>query len=233
MESIKAAIFDLDGVIVDTAKYHYLAWKRLADELGIDFTLEDNERLKGVSRMKSLEIILEIGKQSFKSEDKEAMAEKKNKWYREYIEKMDESELLKGAKKFIEALKGADTKVVLGSASKNAMSILNKIEIIHYFDEVIDGTRVKNAKPDPEVFLLGASSVGVKPENCVVFEDAEAGIEAAHRAGMLAVGVGESETLKNSDFRVSGLDEMSLEKFNLLFKFKESDKKGINIGNKI
>lgn len=229
MENVKVAIFDLDGVIVDTAKYHYLAWKRLADELKIDFTLEDNERLKGVSRMKSLEIILEIGNRILDQEAKDALAEKKNNWYKEYIEKMDESELLKGTKELIESIKEAGVKVVLGSASKNAMLILTKVNILHYFDAVIDGTKVKNAKPDPEVFLLGAEAVGATAKDCVVFEDAEAGIEAAHRAGMIAVGVGESNTLKNSDYQVSGLYEMNLEKFNFLLESRQLNKKKLAV----
>lgn len=216
METIKAAIFDLDGVIVDTAKYHFHAWKRLADELGIDFTIEDNERLKGVSRIKSLEIVLEIGGKTYDHETKEKLAVKKNNWYKEYIEKMDESELLEGAIEFIESLKDNGIKVVLGSASKNAMLILTKLNVLHYFDAIIDGTKVKKAKPDPEVFLLGAKAVGVKPEDCVVFEDAEAGIEAAHRAMMKVIGVGESITLGKSDLKIKGLHEMSLEKLNLL-----------------
>lgn len=221
MENVKVAIFDLDGVIVDTAKYHYLAWQRLASELGIDFTLEDNERLKGVSRMKSLEIILEIGNRTLEQEVKEKLAEKKNNWYKEYIEKMDESELLRGTRELIEGIKEAGIKVVLGSASKNAMLILTKLNIFHYFDAVIDGIKVKNAKPDPEVFLLGADAANAKPKDCIVFEDAKAGIEAAHRAGMIAIGVGESDALKNSDLRIAGLYEMNLEKFNLLFKVNQ------------
>ncbi len=218
MENLRAAIFDLDGVIVDTAKYHFLAWKRLAEELDINFTLEDNERLKGVSRMRSLEIILEIGGKIYDQDFKEKLAESKNSWYNEYIEKMDESELLEGAKEFIESLKNSGVKVALGSASKNAMLILTKLDISNYFDVIIDGTEVKNAKPDPEVFLLGAEAVGVKPENCIVFEDAEAGIEAAKRAGMMAIGIGRSNTLKDSDLQIDGLHEMDLEKFNSLFK---------------
>ncbi|WP_432667097.1 beta-phosphoglucomutase [Wukongibacter baidiensis] len=218
MENIRAAIFDLDGVIVDTAKYHFLAWKRLAEELDINFTLEDNERLKGVSRMRSLEIILEIGGKTYDQDFKEKLAASKNTWYKEYIEKMDESELLEGAKEFIETLKNNGIKVALGSASKNAMMILTKLNILNYFDAIIDGTKVKNAKPDPEVFLLGAEAVGAKPEDCIVFEDAEAGIEAAKRAGMIAIGIGKSDTLKDSDLQIDGLHEMDLEKFNLLFK---------------
>lgn len=218
MENIKAALFDLDGVIVDTAKYHYLAWKKLANELGIDFTIEDNERLKGISRMKSLEIILELGEIACNQEVKEQLADKKNKWYREYIEKIDESELLKGAKEFIIKLKEHGIKIVLGSASKNAMLILERLNMVNYFDAIIDGTKVSKAKPDPEVFLKGAHAVGAEPENCVVFEDSAAGIEAAHRAGMKAVGIGKLDSLKNADFIIDGLYEMNLQTFDLLIK---------------
>lgn len=213
MRNIKAVIFDLDGVLVDTTKYHFLSWKRLADEIGIDFTLEDNERLKGVSRMRSLEIILEIGGVTFDQDVKADLAEKKNAWYREYIEKLDETELLNGSEDFLQTLKANGIKIALGSASKNAMLILTKLNILHYFDAVIDGTKVKNAKPDPEVFLLGAEAVRVNPEDCVVFEDAEAGIQAAKRAGMRVVGVGMSPALKDSDMQVVDLSEMSIENF--------------------
>lgn len=208
LNNIKGAIFDLDGVIVDTAKYHYLAWARLANELGFDFTLRDNERLKGVSRMRSLEILLEIGGVSSTEEEMLAMAEKKNNWYVEYIKKMDESELLRGARKYLLKLRGEGIKIALGSASKNSPMILENLKIVDLFDAVIDGNKVVKAKPDPEVFTLGALELGLDPADCVVFEDAEAGVEAAKRAGMKVVGIGEKEILKDADFVVAGLFEL-------------------------
>ena len=208
IKNIEACLFDLDGVIVDTAKYHYLAWKRLANDLGFDFTEEQNEKLKGVSRVKSLEILLEIGELSLNSKDQEELAEKKNNWYIENISKIDESELLPGALDFIKNLKKSNIKVVLGSASKNAVMILDKTGITKYFDAIIDGNKVFKAKPDPEVFILGAKEVGVKPENCLVFEDAEAGVEAAVKGKMKVVGIG-SDNLKEANLIVSGLKEMN------------------------
>lgn len=207
---IGAALFDLDGVIVDTAKYHYLAWKRLAGELGSEFTEKDNERLKGVSRMRSLEILLEVGGLSgkFSESEMQEMAARKNAWYVEYISKMDESEILKGTIECLKGFRALGVKTALGSASKNAMLILNNLKLTPYFDAIIDGTKTSKAKPDPEVFLLGAQALGVKPENCVVFEDAQAGIEAAKSGGMKAVAVGKPEDLTGYDKIVRGLFEV-------------------------
>lgn len=208
LEDIKGAIFDLDGVIVDTAKYHYLAWRRLAAELGFEFTLKDNERLKGVSRMRSLEILLEVGGMNPGEAEKLVMAEKKNGWYVDYIRKMDESELLKGARAYILKLKGRGVKIALGSASKNSPMILDNLKISDLFDAIIDGNRVSKAKPDPEVFSMGARELGLAPADCVVFEDAEAGVEAARRAGMKVVGIGDKKILKDADFVIAGLYEL-------------------------
>ncbi len=206
--TMKGAIFDLDGVIVDTAKYHYLAWKRLAEELGFEFTEEHNERLKGVSRMRSLEILLEVGGLTFSADEKARLAEKKNNWYVEYISRMDESELLEGARQYLEGQKEKGIKIALGSASKNAPRILDNLKITELFDVVIDGNKVSKAKPDPEVFLLGAKELGLAPSDCVVFEDAEAGIEAAKRAGMKTVGIGNRKILREADMVVRGLYEL-------------------------
>lgn len=208
LENIKGAIFDLDGVIVDTAKYHYLAWKRLAADLGFEFTKEDNERLKGVSRMRSLDILLEIGGIKACETEKQAMASRKNDWYVEYIKKMDETELLDGAKEYLQKLRGEGVKIALGSASKNAPLILDNLKIKELFDAVIDGNKVSKAKPDPEVFLLGAEEIHVEPAECVVFEDAVAGITAAKLAGMKTVGIGTRETLREADWVVDGLHEL-------------------------
>lgn len=204
MKNIKAFIFDLDGVIVDTAKYHYLAWKDLAKSLGFDFTVEDNERLKGVSRVRSLDILLEIGSKYFDEQTKIELATRKNNQYVELISRMTPDEILPGVTDFLHSTKGAEIKIVLGSASKNAPLILKKIGLEHYFDAVIDGNKVNKAKPDPEVFLKGAAAVKVHNSQCVVFEDAVAGIEAAKNAGMIAIGVGDPQTLKSADAVISG-----------------------------
>lgn len=197
---MQACIFDLDGVLCDTAKYHFLAWKRLADELGIVFTEEDNERLKGVSRMQSLDILLSLGTAAYTPQQKDDMAAKKNAWYVEYITHMDKTELLPGVEEFILALKAEGIKIALGSVSKNAPVILQRLQIEQLFDAVVDGNSVTKAKPDPEVFLLGASLLGVEPAQCVVFEDAVAGLQAAHTAGMACVGVGNPETLQGAQW---------------------------------
>ncbi|WP_269522560.1 beta-phosphoglucomutase [Coraliomargarita parva] len=208
LENIKGAIFDLDGVIVDTAKYHYLAWRRLAEELRFEFTEADNERLKGVSRVRSLEILLEIGQMDIGDALKQEMLRLKNEWYLEYIYKMPKEEILPGAREYIEMLKANGAKVALGSASKNAPLILERLEITDLFDSVVDGNSVSEAKPAPDVFLKGAQSLSLAPEDCVVFEDAEAGIEAAHRAKMKAVGIGSKALLPEADYNISGLDQL-------------------------
>ena len=209
----KAALFDLDGVIVDTAKYHYQAWKELAAELGFDFTETANERLKGVSRMRSLEILLEVGGVALSDEEKQRVAAKKNARYVEYISHMDEAEILPGAEECLIILRSMGIKTALGSASRNAPLIIDRLKIADLFDAVIDGNKSTKAKPDPEVFLLCAKQLGVNPVDCVVFEDAEAGIEAARAAGMVAVGIGSGETLTNADMIIRGLDEFEIEKF--------------------
>ncbi len=202
---IKGCLFDLDGVLVDTAKYHFLAWQRLAEEIGITFTHEDNERLKGVSRMRSLDIILEIGQVTLDESQKITLADKKNEWYKEYIMKMDESEILSGVAEFLSHLKAQGIKIALGSASKNSPIILERTGLAKYFDAIVDGNDVSAAKPDPEVFLLGAKRLGFKPEECIVFEDAQAGIEAAQAGGMKVVAVGTEELLKGGDLYIQDM----------------------------
>lgn len=217
MTEIKACLFDLDGVLVDTAKYHFIAWRELAEELGFVFTEQDNERLKGVSRAASLNILLEIGGLELSEEEKARLAEQKNNRYVEYIAKMDSSEILPGALSFLKECREAGIKVALGSASKNAMTILNNTGLTPYFDAIIDGTHTSAAKPDPEVFLLGAQAVAVAPEHCIVFEDAEAGILAATRAGMSSIGIGSPETLSEANFVVPSLAQISVTKLQELF----------------
>ena len=208
---IQACIFDLDGVIVDTAVYHYKAWKRLANEMGFDFTEHQNEQLKGVSRMASLNLILGWGNVTDKTEaDKLELATRKNEWYTEMISKMTPAEILPGAREFVQSCRDAGIKTAIGSASKNTPTILARLELLPFFDAVIDGNSVTNPKPDPEVFLKGAKALHVAPAACVVFEDAIAGVEAAINGGMKAVGVGSPELLKKADIVVSGLDKMTL-----------------------
>jgi beta-phosphoglucomutase len=211
MSDIKACIFDLDGVIVDTAVYHYKAWKRLANQLGFDFTEAQNEQLKGVSRVRSLQIILGIGGITKSEAEQEELTTEKNNWYVDMISHMTPAEILPGAKEFIIACRAAGLKTALGSASKNSMTILEKIDITSLFDAIIDGNKVSKAKPDPEVFLKGAEAVNIAPANCVVFEDAIAGIQAAKAGGMKAIGIGSPQVLTEADLVVSGLDKMSLD----------------------
>jgi beta-phosphoglucomutase len=215
----KACIFDLDGVIVDTAKYHFLAWKRLADELGINFTEKDNERLKGVSRMASLEIILELGNRHLPMPEKNELASVKNRWYVEFISRMTPDEILPGALEFITELKRNKIKIGLGSASRNTPIILERVGMLEVFEAVADGNIVKTAKPDPEVFLKAAEMLETEPALCVVFEDAVAGVEAALRAGMSCVGIGEREVLSKAHLVVKGLSEMSIDKLIVLEKY--------------
>jgi beta-phosphoglucomutase len=210
IREMRAAIFDLDGVIVDTAKYHYLAWKRLANEHGFDITERDNERLKGVNRTRCLEILIEIGGLAIDEAAKEKMATRKNNWYVESVQHMDASEILPGARSSLHSLRARGVKTGLGSASKNAPLILERLGISSLFDSVVDGNKVERAKPDPEVFLRAASELNVPAASCVVFEDAEAGIEAAHRAGMGAVGVGNPATLKEADMVIAGLYQLEV-----------------------
>ena len=210
MSEIKACIFDLDGVIVDTAGYHYQAWKRLANQLDFDFTLEDNEKLKGISRKESLELILKWGMVSKTSVEKEELARLKNSWYVEMISGMTPADVLPGALQFLKDVKTSGYKTALGSASKNAGIILNKVELTNYFDAIVDGNVVTASKPDPQVFLKGAKMLGVDPLACVVFEDAIAGVEAAKNGGMKVVGIGSIETLAGADLIIGSLQEMNI-----------------------
>ncbi len=208
-------IFDLDGVIVDTAKYHYLAWKKLANELGFEFTHAQNEMFKGVSRKRCLEILLEIG-------GIDATQEQFNKWmtvknvdYLAYIEKMDASEILPDVPRVLKYLKDKNIPIALGSASKNARPILEKVELLHYFDAIVDGNNVTKAKPDPEVFLIAANKLNVPAQNCVVFEDAVAGIKAANNAGMISIGIGHEDVLIEAKFNFQDftqIDDLFLDK---------------------
>lgn len=210
MTEYLGAIFDLDGVLVDTAKYHFLAWKKLADQLDIPFTEEDNERLKGVSRIKSLDILLSLGNKSYSEDERNKFMEQKNKEYVRYISQMDEREILPGVIELLNQLKDRKLKIALGSASKNSGLILKNTKLQDYFDVIVDGNDISKAKPDPEVFLLGAKKIGIPASQCIVFEDAYAGIEAAKKAGMLAIGLGNQKSLPHADVHVETLENLDL-----------------------
>jgi beta-phosphoglucomutase len=196
----KAFIFDLDGVIVDTARHHYLAWQKIANQLGIEFTPEHNEELKGVSRIKSLDIILKLGKVEATQDDKKIWLKQKNDDYLNYLKDIDQSEVLPGVLPILEYLKEKNQAIALGSASKNARPILEKTGVINFFDAIVDGNDVSNAKPDPEVFLQAARKLGVLPENSIVFEDSVAGIQAANIAKMTSIGIGSEHILHEAQY---------------------------------
>ncbi len=208
---IKACLFDLDGVIVDTAKYHFIAWKEMASELGFDFSEQENELLKGVSRMRSLDILLGLGKIEKSAEEKLLLADTKNKRYLEYVNQMTEDEILPGVSRFLDDLRSNAMLIALGSASKNAPLILERIHLSEKFDAIVDGNSVSKAKPDPEVFLRCAQLLKVEPKECLVFEDAQAGIDAALNGGMHVIGVGSSDNLSYADYIIPGFRKMDFE----------------------
>lgn len=207
----KGFIFDLDGVIVDTAKYHFLAWRNLANSLHIDFSHEQNEQLKGVSRIKSLEKILNWGGISISAVEFENLLVQKNEEYLSYISKMDESEILPDTERILNFLIDYQQGIALGSASKNAVPILEKINLLDKFECIVDGNSVIKGKPNPEVFLKAADGLQVSPEDCIVFEDSIAGIQAANAADMLSIGIGEKEVLGEADFVFKDFTEISNE----------------------
>lgn len=217
---INGYIFDLDGVIVDTAKYHYEAWNRLANTFGYGITLEQNENLKGVSRMESLDYILSLGANTVADSEKIKLAELKNKWYVELISDLQISDILPGALELLQELKAANLKVSLGSASKNSERILRGLDIIHLFDEIIDGNKTTKSKPHPQVFLMGAESLGLPPGECVVFEDSVKGVQAANTGGFASIGVGASDILHEADVVVPDLDGLTVAKINNLLAAK-------------
>lgn len=215
---IKACIFDLDGVIVDTAHYHFMAWKRLAKELNIDLTEQHNERLKGVSRMHSLDIILSLGDVTLSEHEKENLANKKNAWFVDFLERMAPEEIFPGVKTLLKELRAMGIKVGLASSSKNAKTVIQLLHIQNEFDVIVDGTMITHSKPHPEIFLLAAEKLGLQPKDCLVFEDAEAGVEAALAAGMKCVGIGSTDQLgkadkviaKTGEFKISSLKELEV-----------------------
>lgn len=210
----KCFIFDLDGVIVDTAKYHFQAWKSLAMDLGIDFTMEQNEELKGVSRVRSLEKILNWGGVTLGPNEFQQMMNQKNEKYLDFIALIDTSELLPDVGRVLKFLTQNGQFIALGSASKNARPILDKTKIAPLFDAIVDGNDVSQAKPNPEVFLKASKLTKTKPKNCIVFEDSLAGIQAANSAGMVSIGIGNAEILKEAQFNFedfTGLSNQFLE----------------------
>jgi len=210
MAKITTCIFDLDGVICDTAKFHYLAWKRLAETIGFNLTKDHDEHMKGIGRMQSLELILGWANVLLTQTEKESLCEKKNNWFVEYIQTITPSDILPGVEDFLKELKANKYKIALGSASRNAPVILEKLGVAHYFDAIIDGNSVSLPKPNPEVFLKGAEATKTKPENCVVFEDALSGVEAGLNAGMYVVGVGNANVLNKASFCINTFEHFSI-----------------------
>ena len=210
MTNKKVFIFDLDGVIVDTTKYHFLGWQKIAAQIGIEFTPEHNENLKGVSRINSLDIILQLGNIQATQQDKNKWLIQKNENYLSYLKDMNESEVIPGVLTVLDYLKDRNQLIVLGSASKNARPILEKTNTINYFDAIVDGNDVTTAKPNPEVFLKAANLVNVTHENAIVFEDSVAGIQAANNANMISVGIGDEKILCEAKYLFKNFDFMDV-----------------------
>ncbi|EST12911.1 beta-phosphoglucomutase [Sporolactobacillus laevolacticus DSM 442] len=219
---MQAVLFDLDGVITDTAKYHFQAWKRLASTLGISIDERFNERLKGVSRMDSLKRILEYGGLSnhhFTSIQLEQMAEQKNNDYKQLIQGITPKELLPGISELLTALRSKGIKIALASASKNGPFILERLKIDTFFDSVVDPAKLQKGKPDPEIFLTAAAQLGIDPKECAGIEDSVAGIESILAAGMFAVGVGVPENI-GAHFRVASTTELTIDALFSHFKHR-------------
>ena len=212
----KGFIFDLDGVIVDTAKYHFLAWQNLANSLGISFSEAQNEQLKGVSRVQSLEKILAWGNKTISEKEFTRLMTEKNEEYLEYISKMDASEILPDVPRVLNYLLANHQGIALGSASKNARVILEKVKLHEKFHTIVDGTNVSKAKPDPEVFLVGAQELGIAPEHCIVFEDSVAGVQAANVANMISIGIGDKKVLHEANYIFKDFTQITEEFINKL-----------------
>jgi beta-phosphoglucomutase len=215
---VKGFIFDLDGVIVDTAKYHFLAWKGVAEELNVPFTEVQNEQLKGVSRVKSLEKILNWGNLSISEDHFDSIMKIKNENYLSFISNMTEAEILPDVVRVLNFLKNNHQKVALGSASKNAQTILKKVGLHNYFEVIVDGNSVSKAKPDPEVFLIAAEGLGTAAGNCIVIEDSIAGIQAANAAGMISIGIGEISVLNEANYVFRDFTEITTQFLNKLIE---------------
>jgi len=207
---ISACLFDMDGVIVDTARFHFRAWHRLADSLGIVFTEEQNEQLKGVSRIDSLERILSWGNLVLPNNKKIELMNLKNKWFLEYVDQVNPGDILPGVREFLDELERSAIRIGLGSSSRNSMLILEKLGIVSLFSTIIDGTRIHFSKPNPEVFLKGAKELDLPPAECVVFEDAISGVEAARAGGFRCIGIGDPAVLGAADAVVPDLNRMTV-----------------------
>lgn len=205
---MKAVIFDLDGVICFTDKYHYIAWKKLADKYGIYFDEKINNRLRGVSRMASLDIILERAKREYTAEEKEAMSTEKNATYVELLKEMSPTDLSEEVKNTLEELRIRGYKLAIGSSSKNTKMILGQLGLADFFDAISDGTNITKSKPDPEVFLKAAEFLGETPENCLVVEDAKAGIQAAFDGGFESAGLGEATEHPNVTYKMNSFKDL-------------------------
>lgn len=210
MNKILACIFDLDGVICDTAKYHYLAWKRLCETLKVNLSIDDNEKLKGLSRTQSLNKIIEMFNLTISNDLKEKLLIEKNKWYLEYLNNLNEDALLPGVVNTLAYLKNSNIKIALGSASKNANFILEKLNIKHFFDVIVDGNKVLYSKPHPQTYLLAAKELNTAPENCIVFEDAESGVQSAINANIKVIGIGDYSILKNAHMVIPSFENFDL-----------------------
>lgn len=208
---VRGVIFDLDGVIVTTDDCHYRAWKRMADEEGIYFDRHINERLRGVSRMASLEILLERADKPYTAAQKDAMAARKNAYYVELIDSLTPADVLPGAMEVLHALRARGVRIAIGSSSRNTPLILRRIGLENAFDAVADGNQITHSKPDPEVFLLAARLMGLPPADCLVVEDADAGVEAALAGGMKALGVGSAAANPRATYRAASLAEVNLD----------------------
>lgn len=210
-KEIKGIIFDLDGVLVDTAKYHFRSWIKLSDELGFQLTPAIEERLKGISRMDSLNIVLESGGIQCTEEEKKAMAEKKNNWYLESLKGLEKDVILEGVLSFLNAVKSKNIPMAVGSASKNATTILRRLDMTHYFVSIIDGNHVLKTKPDPEVFVNAARDLQLEEASCLVFEDSQKGILAAKTGGFRVIGIGEKAALNEAEAVISGFLGVKIE----------------------
>jgi beta-phosphoglucomutase len=209
----KAVILDLDGVIVSTDELHYQAWKQISDSENIIFNREINERLRGVSRMESLDIILEQSPRTYSDQEKLQLTEMKNYRYRQLLNGLTPEDILPGVKALLKDARKNELKLAIGSSSKNASFILEKINLLDAFDVIVDGNQIIKSKPDPEVFLLAAEKLGVTPGECIVIEDAEAGIDAALGAGMTAIGVGAAAKYDKSEVKLADLEGLNLTLF--------------------
>ncbi len=216
LPEIKGCIFDLDGVLVETSAFHYRAWSRLGNEIGAEVTKEVNEQLKGISRRNSLEHLLTIAGLEIDEETKVELEEKKNNWYLGYLDNITIDNALPMVVSFLEGLKALGFKLAVGSSSKNAMTILTKVGIGNYFDVIVDGNDVAEAKPSPEIFLEAAKRLNIKPSECVVFEDAISGVQAAKRGNFKCVGIGSFELLHEADLVISSFHELDMDKFRSL-----------------